>query len=138
MTLVSGKAHWAEDPDMSYLEKMRVRALPVSYTVDSAMSLVNPKRADTTNTSLRDNAKSGKILGMKFDVAGYDPEASRDPGGGLKRDIFYVSPYLTCGECNGLVYIDADKLRQRIDLQQFEEDWETGEKNEGIGERERL
>ena len=51
---------------------------------------------------------------------------------GLRKDTFYTSPYLTCEECNGLVYVDASALRNRIDLKQFEEDWETGERNEGI------
>ena len=34
LTLV-GKAHWAETTDMPYLEKMRMRSLPASYTRES-------------------------------------------------------------------------------------------------------
>ena len=80
------------------------------------MNLIKPRLADTSDTSLRDSAKSGKIEGMQFDRAGF----SADPNGGLHRDLFYVSPYLTCGECNGLVYIDASALRSRLALGQFE------------------
>ena len=66
---------------MPYLEKMRLRALPGSYTRDSAMNLVPPRRADTTNTSLRESAKSGKIEGLRFDAAGFNA----DPLGGEKE-----------------------------------------------------
>ena len=37
----------------------------------------------------------------------------------LPQDTFYVSPYLTCEECNGLVYIDASALRSRLGLTQL-------------------
>jgi hypothetical protein len=127
LTLV-GKAHWAEPPDVSYLEKMRIRALPASYTKDSAMNLVPQQTiyADTTDTSLRDSAQSGKVMDLKFDTSAF----STDKIGGLQRDLYYISPYLTCEECNGLVYIDAAKLRNRIALSKFGEtvDEETGER----------
>ncbi|GMI46500.1 hypothetical protein TrCOL_g10357 [Triparma columacea] len=127
LTLV-GKAHWAEPAGISYVEKMRLRALPATYTKDSAMNLVPQQTifADTTDTSLRDSAQSGKVMDLKFDTSAF----SSDKIGGLQRDLYYVSPYLTCEECNGLVYIDAAKLRNRIALSKFGEtvDEETGER----------
>jgi len=76
------------------------------------------KFADTTDTSLRDASKTGKVLDMKFDSSTF----SQDPLGGLRKDLYYISPYLTCEECNGLVYIDASALRSRIALKKFEEE----------------
>jgi hypothetical protein len=99
-----------------------MRQLPDSYTVDSAMALVPPRRADASDTSLRSAAFSGSIAGLRFDRAGFGD----DPRGGLARDAFYISPYLTCEECNGLVYVDAAALRSRMGLGRLEGDPDSG------------
>ena len=67
---------------MSYLEKMRLRALPGSYTRDSAMNLVPPRRADTTDNSLRESAKDGKIEGLEFDTSAFRADPLGGEGGG--------------------------------------------------------
>ena len=73
-------------------------------------------RSNTTDTSLQKRANDGTIGNMKFDQSVY----SADPTSALQKDLFYISPYLTCEECNGIVYIDASKLRSRLNLNQFE------------------
>ena len=63
------------------------------------------KASDASRRALLD-------LNLRFDTAGFKD----DPLGGLQRDVYYISPYLTCEECNNMVYIDAAALRSRINL----------------------
>jgi hypothetical protein len=109
---------------MAYTEKMRMRQLPPSYTATSDMPLVPPRRVDASDHTLRDRAQNGSILGLSFDNQGFQ----EDSLGGLTKDTFYVSPYLTCEECNGIVYIDATALRSRLGLSHLE----NTEQGEGI------
>ena len=95
---------------MPYQEKMRMRSLPESFTKDSAMVLVKSSLADTTDTSLRHRAHNSSFTDVKFDQSGYQ----NDEAGGLQKDLFYISPYMTCQECNGLVYVNVEKLRRWV------------------------
>jgi hypothetical protein len=142
------KRHWAEEEDMAYTEKMRMRSLPSTYTKDSVMSLLPPKRADVTDTTLRDRSAIGRMEGvslhdtttsttsdainrelfnatnrfnpnasgplLNFDGLTQTFDSSAMKTDVLRKELFYVSPYLTCEECNGIVYIDAAILRSRL------------------------
>ena len=43
-------------------------------------------------------------------------DGKRSPRFGPRKDLFYISPYMTCENCNGLVYVDAEKLRSLLSL----------------------
>eukprot|EP00953_Heterococcus_sp_UTEX-ZZ885_P019795 11049-Heterococcus_DN1.PRE.1 len=62
---------------------------PTSWTRDSSIQLVPPKMLDTTDQTLPLRGKEGG-----FDPAGFAEER------GLRRRLFYNSPFLTCAACN--------------------------------------
>jgi hypothetical protein len=50
--------------------------------------------------------------------AGFDPDGylQEDP---LRRDIFYISPFLSCRKCNAITCVDASILRSALRLGRF-------------------
>ncbi|KAJ8601107.1 hypothetical protein CTAYLR_007838 [Chrysophaeum taylorii] len=69
--------------------------LPASYTKESPMNLAPPKFSDGTDRSLVRRWKALTGLGATS----------------LERDLYYLTPYLTCERCNGLVFLDAARMR---------------------------
>jgi len=113
--------HWAENEEMPYQEKMRMRSLPSSYKKESPMVLIPPKRSDITDTTLRDRGQTGEFANLRFDSEGYqNDEVHKHDKGPLAKDLFYISPYMTCENCNGLVYVDAERLRSLMNLKDVE------------------
>ena len=49
-----------------------------------------------------------KAFSHDFDDDGYRT------GKPLRRDIFFTNPYLTCGECNHVAFLDAATLRNGL------------------------
>lgn len=68
--------------------------LPSSYKKESSMNLAPPALTDTTNRSLVKNWQ--KLTGMR-------------DSGELWQGLYYLTPYLTCERCNGLVFINAQR-----------------------------
>lgn len=61
------------------------------------------RQRDTTDRSL---AQRGNAAG--FDPLGFAHELP------YRRDLFYLSPYLSCVNCNTIIFVDASKLRSDL------------------------
>lgn len=60
---------------------------------------------DTTDQSV--------LLAAKRD--GFDPEGFRE-GRGLRRELYYMNPYISCQWCNRLNFVDVLRVRHGLHL----------------------
>ena len=84
-------------------DSIRRGLLPSSYNVHSSLSLLPTGMIDTTDQNI-----VIKAFSHDFDDDGYRT------GKPLRRDIFFTNPYLTCGECNHVAFLDAATLRNGL------------------------
>ena len=84
-------------------DDIRRGLLPSSYDVHNALNLLPYGMVDTTDQSV-----VIKAFEHDFDYEGFKT------GKPLRRDIFFINPYLTCGECNHVAFLDSQTLRNGI------------------------
>ena len=84
-------------------DDIRRGRLPSSYDVHNALNLLPYGLVDTTDQDV-----VIKAFQHDFDYEGYKT------GKPLRRDIFFINPYLTCGECNHVAFLDSQTLRNGI------------------------
>ncbi|KAJ1459956.1 hypothetical protein M885DRAFT_459267 [Pelagophyceae sp. CCMP2097] len=98
----------ASDGDMwdavQFVSRQTQNWLPTSHTRDSEMVLAPQHFTDTTDRSLlRNFGEMDGALKAAGGVAGEAPLLEKR----LRRDLYYVTPYITCGKCNALLFIDS-------------------------------
>lgn len=64
---------------------------------------VHGRKRDTTNRTLVERGRE----------AGFDPLGFRNDVA-MQRNIFYYCPYLSCLNCNTVIFIDASRLRSNL------------------------
>lgn len=79
--------------------------LPSTWSVESNIQLMPPKKSDASDRSLFRRARVAI-----FDPDGYEYHR------GLRRPLFYRSGYLSCAICNGVTFIDASALQTILKL----------------------
>ena len=84
-------------------DSIRRGLLPSSYNVHSSLSLLLTGMIDTTDQNI-----VIKAFANDFDDDGYRS------GKPLRKDIFFTNPYLTCGECNHVAFLDSATLRNGL------------------------
>jgi hypothetical protein len=84
-------------------DSIRRGLLPSSYDVHNSLSLLSTGVVDTTDLNVVIHA-----FQHNFDHDGYSK------GRPLRKDIFFTNPYLTCGECNHVAFLDAATLRNGL------------------------
>ena len=76
-----------------------------NYDFESSIQLLQARVIDFTN-------RNAVVTAEKY---GFDREGFKN-GRPLTKRLFYRDPYLTCSWCNELMFVDVDRLHQKITL----------------------
>jgi len=76
-----------------------------NYDFESSIQLLQARVIDFTN-------RNAVVTAEKY---GFDREGFKQ-GRPLTKRLFYRDPYLTCSWCNELMFIDVDRLHQKMTL----------------------
>ena len=76
-----------------------------NYDFESSIQLLQARVVDFTN-------RNAVVTAEKY---GFDREGFKN-GRPLTKRLFYRDPYLTCSWCNELMFIDVDRLHQKMTL----------------------
>jgi hypothetical protein len=140
MTAMTESVRSAEQQATNYVAgRAQKLQQPTSWTRDSPIQLVPPKMLDTTDQVSCHNAEITSACASQFGMKPHfacdfsilnctqtlplrGKERGFDPAGfaeerGLRRRLFYNSPFLTCAACNTVTFIDAACLRTALSLQ---------------------
>mmetsp|Transcript_1781 Transcript_1781/g.2418 ORF Transcript_1781/g.2418 Transcript_1781/m.2418 type:complete len:598 (-) Transcript_1781:48-1841(-) len=108
------------------LKKQRESFLPSTYNSHSLLQLRQPLETDTTDRTLVWHAKDhgfdpeGYMEDRQFSKASPSVSTQLPPAtetqDALRKSVFYTSPFLTCMECNSLLFVDASMLRSGLNL----------------------
>eukprot|EP01038_Epipyxis_sp_PR26KG_P007451 gene7451-10157_t len=82
---------------------MRQNLAAATYDINNAVQLHPGKTIDTTNRTIFNKAKMHQ----------FDPEGFRNHQP-LQRDIFHTDPYITCSNCNALLFVDVSLIKRML------------------------
>ena len=88
---------------IAYMKEKKV--IPESYSAHNPVQLLPERVIDTTNREV-------KLMAEKYN---FDPDGFRK-GDPLRKDLFYMSPYVTCRWCNLVNHVDINAVRRMIHL----------------------